>query len=896
MRIYVNFLITLCAAAVFALSCARPAWSAEAILSGAGAERFSAPSDKHTLGPFVEQDEVEYVFDTTAELKQTVFVDVTLNMHPIYEEDIEERIENVDDSQFVAFLNEKGRLVIRNFDSLGLTNRWTELSHEPVEAAAWNRITVEMRYGFGREEAKFNYYSLRVEGKRLSGPGAYADANGDPDPGSPGRGPWFRSPSSSNDFPSVLSFAGEDFDIGDVSVSHKLWNGKPMVSNLRGATNVLATSAWLTGSIWCAGESDKAAVSVFWGPTDGGTNQAAWANRHDFGERPRESMLTHHVEGLDRVANRFYRFYAANAAGQEAWATTSSDFPGPPEAFATGARMAGIDTALFEGGLIVNRRTPAKVKIYGGTMPDEMVLLRSFDRLRTGSVSYRVRGLFSGVRYYFRVHAENEIGEALSETATFETPQVTPRYGGGTYFLHDDEMEANFRIFNARLSRIDEASRIAEVRFDLHKKHAWRGRFEPPHDNIENWDAVWVFVKFRAPGDAGWRHAWLSTEAKAHHSAANAALDVGTTVVDGIERGMGAFVYSARERFGGAIYRDMSLDWDYGAQGHEFASGDRIEIAVLGIEMVYVPEGAFWAGNVGGVIADSFHSPADDKKPARISSPDAFTLHWGGMGRGRAVIPDSFPNGYAAFYCMKYPLTQGQYAAFLNMLSLDQASERAHRPAAQFRHTISGRHPNYRAGAPSRACNWLTWDDGAAYAAWAGLRPMTELEYEKACRGPLAPVTNEYAWGSTFIENLTTDRLETKRGGDGSGREMAAEANALFGGGIGGPVRVGVFATEDATRVSAGASFWGVMELSGHLSERPVIVDYPAGRAFTGAHGDGTLTLPACWPGAADGGAGFRGGNWNLPPEHLRIASRGYLAFLFAHESTLGWRGVRSAP
>ena len=46
------------------------------------------------------------------------------------------------------------------------------------------------------------------------------------------------------------------------------------------------------------------------------------------------------------------------------------------------------------------------------------------------------------------------------------------------------------------------------------------------------------------------------------------------------------------------------------------------------------------------------------------------------------------------------------------------------------------------------ACNWLSWADVAAYLDWSGLRPMTELEFEKACRGPNAPVAGEYAWGS----------------------------------------------------------------------------------------------------------------------------------------------------
>ena len=29
----------------------------------------------------------------------------------------------------------------------------------------------------------------------------------------------------------------------------------------------------------------------------------------------------------------------------------------------------------------------------------------------------------------------------------------------------------------------------------------------------------------------------------------------------------------------------------------------------------------------------------------------------------------------------------------------------------------------------------ISWSDMSAYLDWSGLRPMTELEYEKACRG-----------------------------------------------------------------------------------------------------------------------------------------------------------------
>jgi formylglycine-generating enzyme required for sulfatase activity len=42
--------------------------------------------------------------------------------------------------------------------------------------------------------------------------------------------------------------------------------------------------------------------------------------------------------------------------------------------------------------------------------------------------------------------------------------------------------------------------------------------------------------------------------------------------------------------------------------------------------------------------------------------------------------------------------------------------------------------------------NILSWFDVAAYLDWAALRPMTELEFEKVCRGPENRIAGEYAW------------------------------------------------------------------------------------------------------------------------------------------------------
>ena len=69
--------------------------------------------------------------------------------------------------------------------------------------------------------------------------------------------------------------------------------------------------------------------------------------------------------------------------------------------------------------------------------------------------------------------------------------------------------------------------------------------------------------------------------------------------------------------------------------------------------------------------------------------------------------------------------------------------------------TLIGEGPAYTyrggGGRKSKCLFYMCWADCATYADWAGLRPMTELEFEKACRGPLKPVPDEYAWGTAAV-------------------------------------------------------------------------------------------------------------------------------------------------
>jgi formylglycine-generating enzyme required for sulfatase activity len=145
---------------------------------------------------------------------------------------------------------------------------------------------------------------------------------------------------------------------------------------------------------------------------------------------------------------------------------------------------------------------------------------------------------------------------------------------------------------------------------------------------------------------------------------------------------------------------------------------------------------------------------------------------------------------------MKYEVTQGQYTEFLNMLTSTQAANRFDPlKCLEIVIRLQGTYPKFTTNRPTRACNYLAYVDGAAYADWAALRPITEFELEKAARGTAAVVAGEYAWGNTNIDitgNLSgaEDGTETVTG------DINANHNISFTNGDGGmgPIRSGIFA------------------------------------------------------------------------------------------------------
>ena len=500
------------------------------------------------------------------------------------------------------------------------------------------------------------------------------------------------------------------------------------------------------------------------------------------------------------------------------------------------------------------------------------------------------------------------------------------------------------------------------VTFDIAWDHSWRAAWKVTADQhggtgmlkLESWDAAWVFAKFHKSGAEGYSHATLSTNKGDHKVPAGTKVDIGPS--DDGNRGVGLFVYRAKAGSGANNSKDVTLRWLHGVDGVKDPGA--VELKVFAIKMVYVPQCAFWVGDgaKNSNPAGRF-SAGDTDAPFRIESEDAIVLGGDdrknlgnhdalGMERaedftssGAQMLPARFPKGFAAFYCMRHEITEGQYVDFLNTLSAkqqDRLDPLKNSPTGIKLVTPgkAGSPAVYQTDRPHVACSGLLWKDCGGYAAWAGLRAMTELEYEKACRGPLKPVPNEYAWGTPGIAGKDFDKLfpdadhagyvvknrgrpdegvawrgdnapDAKRGnavwygairrvGPG-GRHGQAAADA-----VNGPLRAGVFATPRSGRVEAGASYWGILELSGNLWERVMTVGNPYGRRFSGAHGKWPLDKG---PQSHGMGTGIRGGThayWiaevTEPPKEsrrLHISDREKVSRItpFSRE----WNGSRSA-
>ncbi len=406
--------------------------------------------------------------------------------------------------------------------------------------------------------------------------------------------------------------------------------------------------------------------------------------------------------------------------------------------------------------------------------------------------------------------------------------------------------------FSTPLLYIEEGNLFAS--FNVSWDNSW--------NTDKNRDAVWLFFK-SIPGSGQARH--IKVLPNGHTKIADFSdqpVELGFEVSPD---STGIFIFP-NETYRGNISLTLKVSLD--RMSFRGVNTRRSLFRVFGTEMVYIPQGSFTLGDPTKEAQEygSIYQPTNGNGEVQLAKINSETSELkvaqdgdifyqkkeGYEGDQTGIIPGSFPKGVASFYIMKYEISEGQYATFLNTLHEEGQAQRnitTERNYLALGGSIASNEGRFSSPHKNKPCKFTSWEDAMAYADWAGLRPMTEFEFTKASRGPRNPVSAELPWGTN--NKYQVQRMPNEEGilvmNNGWGEEELSEENLAY------------FA----------ASYYWVMDLAGSMWERMVSIGHPVGRNFKGSHGDGTLSEEATatnsdWPsGEADaGGVGFRGGGF----------------------------------
>jgi len=466
------------------------------------------------------------------------------------------------------------------------------------------------------------------------------------------------------------------------------------------------------------------------------------------------------------------------------------------------------------------------------------------------------------------------------------------------------------------------------ISFTIAWENSWKVTTGP-----SNWDGVWVFVKRQACSNTNiWATALLSSTSADHTSSAGTNL----LTIDAVADGMGVFIRRTAAGIGSIGTHTITLALNSGLTTQPAITASASDnFKVIGTEMVYVPQGGFYLGDGRGTNTSNFSGGNNASTPLFIDG----TIQAAGLGSSTNYtsnpiygcpgnLPATFPLGYNGFWCMKYELSMVAYTEFLNCLTYDQQAARLEKwngrypnvNGASFTNAsykgalavstagtyntvpaVFSNNPTYSSYSP---VSYLSWRDLTAYLDWAGLRPMTEFEFEKACRGTANPVANEYPWGNTLITqasgNPSSGQVGEKPNQSGDGLCLYNWDDPNWA-----PYRSGYAATATSTRSQAASTFYGILDMGGNVFEQVVGgagYDYSN---FTTANGDGILgsnghANTTGWPtiNGANSGNYVKGGSFgNYGATVIQVSDRTYYAGTNINDGTVGnsgGRGVRS--
>lgn len=206
----------------------------------------------------------------------------------------------------------------------------------------------------------------------------------------------------------------------------------PTVINVA-ATNVLTDAATIGANVTSTGGSAPS-ITMFYGPTDGGTTPASWAGSLSLGTS--SGVVTGGISGLTGTTQYYFRARAVNSGGTS-WAPASSTFTTATALNVVNIAATGIDFNSAKLGATVSNTggVPPTVTIYYGTVDGGTTIASWTNSQSLGGVitsdTETITGLLPATTYYFRARAVNAGSSGWAPTsATFTTaaaqlPKVT---------------------------------------------------------------------------------------------------------------------------------------------------------------------------------------------------------------------------------------------------------------------------------------------------------------------------------------------------------------------------------------------------------------------------------------------------------------------------------------
>ena len=197
------------------------------------------------------------------------------------------------------------------------------------------------------------------------------------------------------------------------------------------AVSVLARAATVGGTVLNTG-GDTPELVLYYGPADGGTNAAGWAQRGFVGSANNSFAQT--LGGLTPNSTYYFTVAAVNSAGT-AWAAPSKSFVTAAAAVATITNLPALNvrtnSAMLSGQVVNTGGDAPNVVLYygtsnGGANPAAWTQSMAVGT-QMGRFAQTAVGLQPNTTYYFTAEATNAAGAAWgTPVQSFTTPLTNP--------------------------------------------------------------------------------------------------------------------------------------------------------------------------------------------------------------------------------------------------------------------------------------------------------------------------------------------------------------------------------------------------------------------------------------------------------------------------------------